>query len=66
MGKRVGDGVIRRDGCRMNKVIVATRPKAALYYETRRQPLFVKTTFLCANNVDVGMEKEIGVTGRIA
>ena len=43
----------------MNKVIVATRPKAALCYETRRQPLFVKTRSLCANNVDVGMEKEM-------
>ena len=59
MGKRVGDGVIRRDGCRMNKVIVATRPKAALCYETQRQPLFVKTTSLCADNVDVVMEREM-------
>ena len=43
----------------VNKVIVATRPKAALCYETRRQSLFVRTMCLCAKDVDVGTEKEM-------
>lgn len=36
-GGRVVDGIIvRRVGCKLNKDIVATRPKAALCCETRR------------------------------
>ncbi len=51
-GTRVGDGFMR-DDCKVNKDIVATRPKAALFDETRRQTLFVKTMCLCANDIDV-------------
>ncbi len=58
-GTRVGDGLIRRDECKVNNDIVANRPKAALCYETRRQSLFVKTMCLCANDVDVEIEKEM-------
>ena len=50
--------ISRRVGCEVNKGIVATRPKAALCYETQSQPLFVKTKSLCAVSVGDGTDMD--------